>query len=91
MTPLELVTLSAATWAVSYMVTHTAGPFSVFALIRLHTPLGGLTTCIVCLSVWVAFALCMLRGHNDLIDAFAVAGMALLLHSYSGWIHFGNK
>lgn len=45
----------------------------------------GLLDCIICTSVWVAFALCMLRGHNDLIDAFAVAGIALLLHGFTGW------
>lgn len=45
----------------------------------------GLLDCIICTSVWVAFALCMASGDNNLIDVCAVAGGACLLHSYSGW------
>lgn len=84
MTPFELLKLSAATWAISYMITHTHGPFGVFASIREYLPLGGLTSCIVCLSIWVVIGLKLLNVEA-VTDAFAVAGVALLAHSYSGW------
>lgn len=114
---MELITLAAATWYISYAVVNTDGPFHAFSKLRnfkggrwhgrsikqgiVDTRINsfggtdiktgdivqndGLLDCIICLSVWVAFALCMLRGHNDLIDAAAVAGLALWIHAWSGW------
>lgn len=106
MTPFELLKLSAATWAICYMVTKTSGPFGIFEQLRefkggrwhgrsghwviamgddnKHYTNDGLLDCIICLSIWVALAL-LLIGSNVVTDAFAVAGVALLAHSYSGW------
>lgn len=47
-------------------------------------PKDGLLDCIICLSIWVALAL-VLIGANVVTDAFAVAGVALWVHSFSGW------
>ena len=44
---------------------------------------GGLD-CIICTSVWVALALCLLLGFTWYY-CFAVAGGSMLAHSYSGW------
>lgn len=84
MSALELVTLAAASWYVAYVVTSTYGPFGIFGLIRAYLPLGGLTTCIICLSIWVALIL-RLIGANVITDALAIAGLALWVHRYSGW------
>jgi hypothetical protein len=89
MTPFDLLKLSAATWAICYMVTKTSGPFNVFEWIREHLPLGGLTACIICLSIWVSLAL-LLIGANIVTDAFAVAGVALWAHAYSSWVHISK-
>lgn len=44
----------------------------------------GLLDCIICLAPYVALVL-VLIGANVVTDAFAVAGVALWVHSYSGW------
>jgi hypothetical protein len=86
MTPFDLLRIALATWYVAYVVTSTSGPFKVFAFIRAHLPLGGLTTCIICLSIWAAAALYLLNPFAPVvIDALAIAGAALMLHAYSGW------
>ncbi len=86
MTLLELLTYAASAWYVSYAVVNTSGPFKVFEWLRATFPLGGLTSCIICLSVWVALVL-RLIGANVVTDALAIAGVALWIHSYSGWRH----
>jgi len=86
MTLLELLTYASAAWYISYAVVNTTGPFGVFEWLRERLPLGGLTTCIICLSVWVALVL-RLIGANVVTDALAIAGVALFLHSYTGWRH----
>jgi len=89
MSPFDLIRLAAATWYIAYAVSNTAGPFSVFVWIREHLPLGGLTACIICLSVWVAWAL-LAVGANFIVDGFAVAGVALWIHAYSNWVHISK-
>ena len=88
MTFIELITLSAATWYIAYAVTSTHGPFGMFESIREYLPLGGLTACIICLSLWIAMAL-VLVTHHSILEGFAVAGMALWIHGYTGW-RFGG-
>lgn len=84
MTLFDVLYYSAAAWYIAYVVTSSAGPFNVFVWIREHLPLGGLTSCIICLMIWTALAL-RLIGHNIVTDALAVAGVALWLHSFTGW------
>ena len=84
MTPIELLTYAASAWYVSYAVVNTDGPFGIFKWLRAHLPLGGLTTCIICLSVWVALAL-RLIGANVVTDALAIAGVALWIHGFTSW------
>lgn len=90
MTLLELLTLAASTWYISYVITHVAGPFHVFEWIREHISLQGLTSCIICFSFWAALIL-RLIGSNVVTDAFAIAGVALWIHAYSSWVHIGGK
>lgn len=84
MTVPDVLIYAAAAWYLTYAITQTSGPFHVFELVRKWLPLGGLTTCIVCLSVWVALGL-VLIGRNPVTDALAIAGVALWFHSYTGW------
>lgn len=91
MTPFELITLAAAAWYISYVVTSSEGPFKIFEKLRKHAPMSGLTTCIICLSIWVAIVLRVI-GLNIVTDALAIAGVALMLHSFTGWrIDMGDK
>lgn len=84
MTPLELIELAAATWYIAYVVSSSHGPFGAFEWLRAKLPLGGLTACIICLSIWVSLALVLITGHT-VLDAVAVAGVALLAHGFTGW------
>ena len=84
MTPFQFVMLCAATWYIAFVVTSSSGPFNVFVWVRAHLPLGGLTACIICLSVWVGLVGCLIIGANPLY-CFAVAGGSILLHGFTGW------
>lgn len=44
----------------------------------------GLLDCIICTAIWVALVL-RLMGHNLVVDACAIAGIALWLHGFTGW------
>lgn len=51
---------------------------------------NGLLDCPICLAFWVALILVTVTiGHVDLVQTLAVAGLAMLAHSASGW-RFGN-
>jgi hypothetical protein len=47
---------------------------------------NGLLDCIICTMPYVALIL-RLIGANVVFDAFAIAGLALMLHGYTGWRH----
>lgn len=54
MQPLDLLITMLAAFYWSFAVSSTHGPFNIFDDIRKHAPLGGLTGCLVCLSIWFA-------------------------------------
>ncbi len=80
----DLVIAAFAAWYVAYAVTSTHGPFNVFERIRKITTLGGLLACPVCLAFWAALAL-LIAPMGVVTQALAVAGAAMILHSWSGW------
>lgn len=87
MTPFDLLKLSAASWYLAYIVTSSAGPFDVFVWVREHLPLGGLTSCIICLMVWCAVFLYIftILQITPVVDVLAIAGLALWAHSWTNW------
>ncbi len=85
---IDLVLIALATWYVSYAVTSTHGPFKVFEWLRKTLPHGGLLDCPVCLAFWAALIL-LLVPMGIVVQALALAGGAMLLHSFSGW-RFGG-
>jgi hypothetical protein len=82
----DLLILILATWYAAYSVANKGGPWNVFGWLRQHVPLGGLTTCIVCLSFWfgVAFYLLSITVLAPVVYPFAAAGGAILLYRYTG-------
>lgn len=52
----------------------------------------GLLDCIICTSFWVAQGLTLVT-HHSFIDGLAIAGVALMLHRYTGWFaaNLGDK
>ena len=73
-----------ATWYLAYAITSTHGPFGIFDKARKVTALGGLLECPICLAPWIAFIL-LNAPYGVLTQAFAVAGVAMILHGWSGW------
>lgn len=83
--PFKFIRLILATWYLAYSFTSTSGPFNVFKNIREQFPLGGLTNCIICLSPYIALGLMLTKPFKIVLNVFAVAGGAVLLHGYTGW------
>lgn len=79
---------AAAGWYVAYVISNpnVKGPWGIFEWVRKHLPLGGLTSCIICLLPWAVLIL-RLIGVNIITDVFAIAAVALWLHGYTGWRH----
>ena len=89
MTPFDLLILALFTWRAAYFIAKENGPFNLMGRFRSRYPLGGLTTCLYCASVWTA-ALGFVLGHTPLqplVVIGAVSGAALMLASYSGANH----
>ncbi len=86
MQPLDLLILALSTFYASYAISSTHGPFGAFAWLREHLPLGGLTSCIVCLSVWLAaaFYLLMLTPLSPVVVVLAIAGASVFVYRYTG-------
>jgi len=55
-----------------------------------QTEVPGLMDCIVCMLPYVALILWLIDSPYLTIP-FAIAGLGLWAHSYTGWIHFGGK
>lgn len=89
MSLLELLILALAAWRLAYLITAESGPFNLVGHFRSRFPLGGLTTCLKCASVWTA-ALVYLLGMTPLyplVWVLAISGAALMLAAYSGVQH----
>lgn len=50
----------------------------------------GLMDCIICMLPYTSLLLWLINS-DYLTIPFAIAGLALWAHSYTGWIHFGGK
>lgn len=85
----DLIILAAATFYVAYCVSSTDGPLDVFKRVRVYLPLGGLTKCIICLSVWIAALLwsIMQTPLSSIVYILAISGTSVLLFRYTGGSH----
>lgn len=86
MQPLDFILLAIATWRLAFFVSNEAGPLAFMARLRSRNDLGGLLTCIKCVSVWAALLLLVLYSSplSALVWVLAVSGLALMLASYTG-------
>lgn len=91
LTVLDFIILICATWRMASMLSKEHGPFHIFSKFRERFPLGGLTACIYCMSVWCAIPILLIYvlapALTILIWILAVSGGALLLRSYTGAGH----
>jgi hypothetical protein len=53
----------------------------------------GLMDCIICMLPYVALGWWLVdqAGAGVVMLPFAISGLALWAHAYTGWIHFGGK
>lgn len=84
MTPFRLVEIALAAWYLAFAISTSSGPFHIFEAVRKYLPLGGLTSCIICLAPWMALVL-WLVPDGVIVWAFAAAGLGLLAHGLAGW------
>lgn len=85
---LDLILIALATARLSMMLANEHGPWHVFERIRAKFPLGGLTGCVKCISVWIALFLIPIYLLVPIIVwVFAISGAALMLRSYTGVGH----
>jgi O-antigen/teichoic acid export membrane protein len=91
LTPFDFIILICATWRLANMLSREHGPFRVFSKMRERFPLGGLTACVYCMSIWCALPLLLIYAWapvlNILIWVLAISGGALLLRSFTGAGH----
>ncbi len=88
MNTLDLALIALGTWYLSYCIAQKDGPFHLFQRVRNLFPLGGLTACIVCLSVWIALGLYLLAlVFLPVVQILALAGAAMLMHRFTGGDH----
>ncbi len=86
MTSLNLLVLALATFYTSYAISATRGPWHIFSWLRTHLPLGGLTTCLVCISPWLAalFYVLLLTPLAVIVYVLSAGGASVLLWRYTG-------
>jgi len=89
MQALDILILALAAWRLAYLITRENGPYDVAGRFRSRFPLGGLTSCIYCASVWTALAtyLLYMTPAQPLVIVAAISGAALMLASYTGVNH----
>lgn len=84
---MDLLLRVGCTWLLAYAIVHTHGPFNLFERLRKLDP-SGLTACILCTATWIG-VIVMLAPDGVLLQGFGVAGLAMFLHSYTGWKSYG--
>lgn len=82
---LDLLLLSLATWRLAYLITKESGPFDLVKKFRERLPLGGLTSCIYCASIWAAVGVYLVfLIFPPAIWIIAASGGAMLMWRYTG-------
>lgn len=85
MNGLDLLLIAIATWRLSYMLASETGPFDAFVKLRTRLPLGGLTSCMYCVSIWTAPVIWLVwqTPAQVVVLWLALSGAALMLGAYS--------
>lgn len=81
----DTLIIAAATWRLAFMLVREAGPFDVFARLRVRTTLGGMLECVFCTSVWTAALMLALWFIAwPVVVVLAASGAGLMLASWTG-------
>lgn len=89
---LDLLLLALFCWRTAHLIASESGPFNLMGRFRSRFPLGGLTTCVKCASVWTAALGWLLwtfgsEAGQAVVIVGAVSGAALMLATYTGVAH----
>ena len=85
MNPLDVLLVALAAFYAANAITSTKGPWGCFSWLREHVPLGGLTTCFICATLWCAAAFYALNLFAQPVTmVFAAGGASVLLWRYTG-------
>jgi hypothetical protein len=87
MSEFDFIIYALATWYISYIITAQSGPFDI--LEKMRQRMGGLLSCIYCVAPYVAGIVYVVARNNEsigypLVVIFAIAGLSLMLRSYTG-------
>lgn len=73
----------------AYAITTEDLPFHIGTTLRARFPLGGLTSCIKCASIWTSGAMLLLWYADGvfyiIVYIFALSGFGLVIRSYTGF------
>lgn len=86
MDALEFLIVALAGWRAAYFITKESGPFRIAARLRQRWPLGGLTRCLYCASVWTAAAAygIWLTPLSPIVFVLALSAAGLMLANFTG-------
>lgn len=98
MTPFDFLLYALAVWLTAYALVKLSAPFNVFGKLRTWAQadenakagsLGEMLTCIYCTGFWcaVGWYIIYLTPARPLVYPFALAGLALMLHRFTGGFH----
>lgn len=81
----DAVALGLSTFYLAFSLARTHGPFNAFKAFRDRWPIGGLVTCVYCLSVWVALIMwALLQVYPPAVYIIAAAGASSAFYRYTG-------
>lgn len=86
---IDILVLSLSTWYIAYVITVQDGPYGVFYYLRRIKRFNNITSCIYCIAPYIAGIVYVMFYHGtplmiDIIYVFSIAGVALMLRSYTG-------
>lgn len=93
MSPFDFLVIALAAWRLAFMISSEHGPFRMFDTLRIRLPLGGLTTCVYCLSVWMAAGcyVLWLTPLAPVVMVLAISAGGLMLAHWSGIAYAGKE
>ena len=81
----SLLILALATWRVSYALTSEAMPFNIGGWIRTYLNIGGILSCLYCVSVWVAIAM-LITWYSPVYPLVYVLAISALAIAVQGMV-----
>lgn len=87
LTPFDFMLITFAALYLADAITRLKGAFNALSILRDRLPLGGLTSCVYCLIIWIALAFYLLLQTDVywIVYPFALSGAAMAIYNYTGY------